>query len=128
MQKILITLVIILCNFRILITSLLINKSPFNTPEHMESGAALILLLYTGTEGEPVDWRNIGYGSNIPVYRNRIQRIFNRAIHKAKINLLCKVSNDHHPMHGFMSGTSWVLWAAGLINPITQKNTEPTKA
>jgi len=40
-----------------------INPNPFHTPALMESGAALVLLLYAGTKDEPVDWRNIGYGS-----------------------------------------------------------------
>ena len=87
----------------------------------MESGAALILLLYTGTKDEPVDWRNVGYGYNIPVYRNRLQRIFNRAIHEAKINLLCNVSDEHHLINGFTTGKSRALWTEGLINPITRK-------
>ena len=68
-----------------------------------------------------MDWRNIGYGANIPVYRNRLQRIFNRAIHEAKISLLCNVSNEHHTIQGFTTGTSRALWAAGIINLITRK-------
>ena len=39
------------------------NPNPFPTPALMESGSALVLLLYAGTKDEPVDWRNIGYGS-----------------------------------------------------------------
>jgi hypothetical protein len=50
----------------------------------MESGAALVLLLYAGTKDELVDWRNIGYGSNIPVYRNRLQRISIERLKKPK--------------------------------------------
>ena len=47
------------------------NLNPFHTLALMESGSALVLLLYAGTKDEPVGWRNIGYGSNTPVYRNR---------------------------------------------------------
>jgi len=94
---------------------------PFHTPEPIESGAALALLLYAGQPGEPVDWRNIGYGSNIPVYRNRLQRIFNRAIQEAKVDLLCNVSDDDHPSAGFRTPKSRKLWQKGLINPVTKK-------
>jgi len=73
------------------------NSKPFHTPTLMESGAALVLLLYAGTKDELVDWRNIGYGSNIPVYRNRLQRIFNRATQEAKIHLLCNVTAEDKP-------------------------------
>jgi hypothetical protein len=69
------------------------NSKPFHTPTLMEPGAALVLLLYAGTKDEPVDWRNIGYGSNILVYRNRLQRI-NRATQEAKIHLLCNVTTE----------------------------------
>ena len=60
------------------------NSKPFHTPTLMESGAALVLLLYAGTKDELVDWRNIGYGSNIPVYRNRLQRISIERLKKPK--------------------------------------------
>ena len=70
---------------------------------------------------EPVDWKNIGYGSNIPVYRNRLQRIFNRAIQEAKVDLLCNVAHEDHPSAGFGTLKSRKLWQKGLINPITTR-------
>ena len=68
-----------------------------------------------------MDWRHIGYGSNIPVYRNRLQRIFNRAIQEAKVDLLCNVSNEDHPSAGFTTPKLRKLWQKGLINPVTKK-------
>ena len=54
-------------------------------PEALTTGAALVLILAAGSSRDPVDWRNIGYGCNLPVSRRRLQRDFNRAVLETKV-------------------------------------------
>ena len=92
-----------------------------DTPPLMDSGLPIVLMLYTGTDNEPVNYRNIGIGPNIPVFRNRLQRILNRATQEASIHLLCSVTTEDKPSAGFKTSKSQSLWSKGLINPITKK-------
>ena len=72
------------------------NSKLSDIPPLMEAGLPIVLMLYTGTDDEPVDYRSIGIGPNIPVFRNRLQRILNRATQEASIHLLCSVTTEEN--------------------------------
>ena len=56
-----------------------------HTPDAITTGAALVLILATGSSTKPVDYPNIGSGCNLPVSRLHLQKATNRAALETKM-------------------------------------------
>ena len=63
-------------------------------PDAIITGSALVLPLVTGSSTKPADFRNIGYGSNLPVIIRRLQRDFKRAVLETKIGFYTTITRD----------------------------------
>ena len=87
-------------------------------PEALITGATLVLILAAGSSRDPVDWRNIGYGCNLPVSRRRLQRDFNRAVLETKVGFFRTFTRtmqlSENPLG---AATTRKLWAKGIVHP-----------
>ena len=87
-------------------------------PEALTTGAALVLILAAGSSRDPVDWRNIGYGCNLPVSRRRLQRDFNRAVLETKVGFFRTFTHTmQRNANSLGAATTRKLWAKGIVNP-----------
>ena len=88
------------------------------TPEALNTGAALVLILAAGSSRDPVDWRNIGYGCNLPVSRRRLQRDFNRAVLETKVGFFRTFTLPmQQNENSLRAPTTRKLWAKGIVHP-----------
>ena len=84
-------------------------------PEALTTGAALVLILAAGSSRDPVDWRNIGYGCNLPVSRRRLQRDFNRAVLETKVGFFRTFTQTmQQSVNSLGAATTRKLWAKGI--------------
>jgi len=88
-------------------------------PGAINTGAALVLILVTGSSKDPVDFRNIGHGCNLPISRRRLQRDFNRAVLETKIGFLRTASNE--TVNNITQYNISDLWAQGVIHPESKR-------
>jgi hypothetical protein len=92
------------------------------TPEALNTGAALVLILAAGSSRDPVDWRNIGYGCNLPVSRRRLQRDFNRAVLETKVGFFRTfTSTMQQNADSLGASTTRKLWAKGIVHPESKR-------
>ena len=85
-------------------------------PEAIKTDAVLLFLLVTGSSTKPVDYRNIGYGCNLPVGRRRLQRDFNRAVLATKIGFFRKVTNGNLNADVLNTKTTRDFWSEGVLD------------
>jgi hypothetical protein len=86
--------------------------------EALNTGAALVLILAAGSSRDPVDWRNIGYGCNLPVSRRRLQRDFNRAVLETKVGFFRTFTlTMQHNENSLGAPTTRKLWGKGIVHP-----------
>jgi hypothetical protein len=91
-------------------------------PEALNTGAALVLILVAGSSQEPVDWRNIGYGCNLPVSRRRLQRDFNRAVLETKVGFFRTLTSTMlQKANALGAPTTRKLWAQGTVQPESKR-------
>ena len=85
-------------------------------PDAINTGAALVIVLASGSSTNPVYWRNIDYGCNLRVSRCRLQRGYNRAIFETKVGFYRKV---HLEISAKQLNTVTIrkLWAQGIVHP-----------
>ena len=88
-------------------------------PGAINTGAALVLILVTGSSKDPVDFRNNGHGCNLPISRRRLQRDFNRAVLETKIGFLRTASNE--TVNNITQYNISDLWAQGVIHPESKR-------
>ena len=90
-------------------------------PDAIITGSALVLLLVTGSPTKPADFRNIGWGSNLPVIIRRLQRDFNRAVLETKIGFYTTVTRDIMARDNLDRNTIRKLWASGIVHPESKR-------
>ena len=86
-------------------------------PDAINTGAALVLILATGSSNKPVDYDNIGYGCNLPVSRRRLQRDFNRAILETKIGFFTTVTREMMTRDNLSATITRKSWKSGVVRP-----------
>jgi len=83
---------------------------------------ALVLILAAGSSRDPVDWRNIGYGCNLPVSRRRLQRDFNRAVLETKVGFFRTFTlTMQQNANSLGASTTRKLWAKGIVHPESKR-------
>ena len=82
----------------------------------LNTGAALVLILVTRSSTKPVDFRNIGYGCNLPVSRRRLQRDFNRTALETKIGFYRRVTNVMVTANVLSTQDIRYCWAEGVLD------------
>ena len=77
-------------------------------PDAIITGSALVLPLVTGSSTKPADFRNIGYGSNLPVIIRRLL--------ETKIGFYTTVTRDIMARDILDRNTFRKLWASGIVH------------
>ena len=93
------------------------HEMDLSIPDAINTGAALVLILATGSSNKPVDYDNIGYGCNLPVSRRRLQRDFNRAILETKIGFFTTVTRDMMTRDNLNATITRKVWKSGVVHP-----------